>query len=290
MSEEGPKRGGVQSLQRAIDILDMVSEAGAKGVRLSDAASVIGVGKSTVHRMLAELVRGGLVEQDERSKLYRVGAKLIRFGERAARSRSISDLVQPALERLAEATADTVYLSVRSGNSFICMAREVGTYPVKVLSLEPGERRPLGLGAGSLVLLAFLCAEERERIIAANAAKAPDNDALAGEEVRRCVGEVLRAGYARTEGRVVKGIAAIAVPIFDGHGVVGSLSLQAISSRLSARRTAVLLGLLAREAIGVSLEMGASADATARLEKLSSVGSAASRPEGGKDALIEDFA
>ncbi|WP_066799717.1 IclR family transcriptional regulator [Sphingomonas soli] len=282
--------GGIQSLQRAIEILDLLAESGSRGARLSDLAAATGLGKSTVHRMLGELMRGGMLDQDPATKYYRVGSKLIRLGERASRGRQLGDLAQPALRRIAEQTGDTAYLSVRVGNKFVCMGREVGGYPVKVLSLEVGEQRPLGLGAGSLALLAMLDPRERDAIIAANAAEMPDNPALAVDEMNRCVSEALKLGYARTEGRVVTGIAAIAVPVFDASGTVaGSLSLQAISSRLSSARTPELVALLAREALSLSREMGAPAD---KQSKLVALAAHAPHPSNiaGNAALVEGFA
>src|SRR5690606_7313088 len=69
---------------------------------------------------------------------------------------------------LAEQTGDTVFLTVRSGFDGVCVDRKEGSYPVKAFVLEPGRRRPLGVGAGNVAILASLPEDEIARICAVN--------------------------------------------------------------------------------------------------------------------------
>jgi len=57
------------------------------------------------------------------------------------------------LRAFAEEVGDTVYLVVRSGMEAVCLERIEGPSPVRVLTLDSGSRRPLGLGAGGLAIL-----------------------------------------------------------------------------------------------------------------------------------------
>jgi DNA-binding IclR family transcriptional regulator len=57
---------------------------------------------------------------------------------------------------------------VRSGNDIVFVAREIGPYPIKALTGEIGVRRPLGVGAVGVILLASLSAEEAEAILKSN--------------------------------------------------------------------------------------------------------------------------
>ena len=60
------------------------------------------------------------------------------------------------MRRLAERTQDTVFLSARDRDEAVCLERVIGDYPIKTLTLSIGDRRPLGVGAGSLALLSAL--------------------------------------------------------------------------------------------------------------------------------------
>ena len=74
----------------------------------------------------------------------------------ARRSVDIAELAQPSLLRLSERSADTALLSVRSGVEALYLARSVGSHPLQPNYLQIGSRRPLGVGAGALALLAEL--------------------------------------------------------------------------------------------------------------------------------------
>src|SRR5690606_31297222 len=101
----------------------------------------------------------------------------------------IAELARPALIRLARETGDTVFLSVREGLDAICLERQVGSYPIKTLTLDVGDRRPLGVGAGSLALLAFLPEAEIAEIIASNEPRLVSYPGFAPEALLRLVAQ-----------------------------------------------------------------------------------------------------
>ena len=75
---------------------------------------------------------------------------------RSALQQDVSGTARPSLQRLAQKTGDTAFASILEGTAAICVAREVGDFPIRTLTLSVGDRRPLGVGAGSLALLASL--------------------------------------------------------------------------------------------------------------------------------------
>jgi DNA-binding IclR family transcriptional regulator len=125
------------------------------GAMLSGLARETDLGKGTVHRLLSALIETGLVFQDYETKRYRLAAGLALLGH-AAHRQDLAALAKPFLLRLAEETEDTIYASVREGGAAVCVAREIGAFPIRNLSLEVGHLRPLGVGSGSLALFAFL--------------------------------------------------------------------------------------------------------------------------------------
>src|SRR6202012_5776420 len=79
----GPASGGVQSIERAFDLLEMLADAGG-ALGLSELASLSGLPLPTVHRLMRTLVNRGYVRQ-EASRRYALGARLIRLGEISSR-------------------------------------------------------------------------------------------------------------------------------------------------------------------------------------------------------------
>src|SRR3712207_1990923 len=99
---------GVQSLERAAVILEVILAAHRDGIRLVDLARAAGLNKATVHRILGTLVALGWVEQQAHSGLLFPGLNLVRMGLTAADRHNLVSLAAPHLERLARLTGDTV--------------------------------------------------------------------------------------------------------------------------------------------------------------------------------------
>jgi DNA-binding IclR family transcriptional regulator len=239
----------IQSVERAAAILASLAAGDRGGRRLIDVAAETGLGKSTTHRILQTLVRAGLVEQDGDSGVFYLGFGLFALGATAANRHGLAELANPAMLALAERTGDTVYLSVRSGPEAVCVDRVSGSFPIKTLTLHPGDRRPLGIGAGSLALLAWLPDDEVRRVVDANAPRLSDHGGLDAATVLELVDTSRRLGYAFNDELLVPGMSAVGLPVRGGSGQpVAALSVASTSSRMSERRRQDIVAWLAEEA------------------------------------------
>jgi DNA-binding IclR family transcriptional regulator len=257
----------IQSIERAAAILSALAAGGGQGRRLIDLAADTGLGKSTAFRILGTLVRTGLVEQDQHSGHFYLGLRFFALGVASANRYGLAELASDAMRRLADRTADTVYLSIRSGTEAVCVDRVTGSFPIKTLTLHAGDRRPLGIGAGSLALLAWLPDQEVRRIIDANApllTRYPNFDAATLLEL---VDASRRQGYAFNDRMVIPGMCAVGAPILgkDGHPVA-ALSVAAIESRMQPGRRADIAAWLTDEARTLQERL---TDATAGLTQAS---------------------
>lgn len=245
----GADRTGTQSVERAAALLRAVAAREGTGARLVDLVGDLGLPKATVRRLLGALGREGLVDQDVASRRYHLGAGLIGLGSLAGARFGVRRLALPSLSRLVEESGDTVYLSVRSGLDAVCVERREGDFPIRTLTLSVGDRRPLGIGAGSLALLASLADADADAVIEANAGRAerhcPGLDAARlGELVRR----TREAGIAFNDGLVVPGMSALGIAVLDPRGEPkAALSVAAISTRMAPERRPALEEMLRRE-------------------------------------------
>lgn len=242
---------GIQSIDRALAILRALADGGNHGMRLADIVPVVDLTKSTVHRMLQALARAGLVDQDKHSGLYYLGYDLFRLGVAARNRFGLADLARPSLIRLAERTGDTVYLSIRDRLDAVCIAREEGSFPIKTLTLNIGDRRPLGVGAGSLSLLAFAGDEDVRHVVQANFSRLGSYPRYDEPSVYAMVEDSRRRGYSLNDGNIIDGMSAVGVPILDAGGVSAALSIAAISSRMQPPRRANIVSWLQAEAVEV---------------------------------------
>lgn len=238
----------VKTIGRVATVLQALAAGAAAGMRLSEVSAAAGLGKATIHRLLGAMVEVGFVEYDEASRLYRLGYGLFALGA-AARRFHIVDLARPGLTRLAAATGDTVYLSVRDGDEALCVDRCTGSYPIRTLTLDIGDRRPLGIGAGSLALLAFQPDADIARVIATGRAARRDFAGFGAEQLAQMIATTRRTGFALNDGRIVSAMMAVGVPVRDGAGrVLAALSIAAIRERVDGARRAELVAALQKEA------------------------------------------
>jgi DNA-binding IclR family transcriptional regulator len=239
-------------VERIASILRLLALGDDRGASLQTVAETIDLKKPTAHRILSALVESGLVFQDATTRNYRLGQTAAALG-RTALQQDVAGAARAALVRLAKESGDTAFASVAEGHAAICVAREVGDFPIRTLTLSVGDRRPLGVGAGSLALLAFLPDATVERILKRNESWLPDFHSFDAAQLRRLVRRTRSAGYAENKGRIVPGMHAIAVPVFDAEGrPIAALSLAAIRDRMTAERVPKLLRLLKREARAVA--------------------------------------
>src|SRR3954470_8871143 len=237
------ERGLEQSFGRAAVILTALSAAGNTGLRFVDIVRSTGFSQTTAHRLIAALSEHGYVEQEAVGTRYFLGMRLAGWAFAAANRFGLAEMAHPVMQRLCEATEDTVYLTLRSGDMAICVSRIEGAYPIRAVVVKPGDRRVLGLGAGSVALLAFLRdPAEIERLLtlpgqqAGRAARGVDD-----MRVRRWIEASRRLGYTFVED-LVPGTSGLGLPIFGpGGDPVAALSLAAISSRLDPPRLEAVL-------------------------------------------------
>ncbi|MBK0329622.1 IclR family transcriptional regulator [Rhodobacteraceae bacterium F11138] len=238
----------MKTIGRAAMVLKVLSEADSDGMRLSDVAVAIGLGKSTASRLLRALIDVGYVETDALGKYYRLGYCLFNLG-RAARRFHIIELARPALARLADRTDDTIFLSLRDGDQAHCVDRQTGAYPIRTLTLSVGDSRPLGVGAGALALLAFEPEAEIKRIVASTREARRPFAAFGDEALCEMVLRARARGFAVNDGLIVSAMNAVGVPVIDGNGrVVAALSVAAIRERVAPPRLEELAALLKAEA------------------------------------------
>ena len=249
------EKGLYQNIGRATMVLTSLAANSAEGMRLTDVVNTTSLGKATVHRVLSGLVAHGLVDQDKASGRFFLSLKLISWAMAAGDRFGLARLAGNAMSRLSQRTQDTVYLSLRSGDEAVCIERREGSFPIKTLTLRLGDRRPLGVGAGSMAMMAFLADEEINRVIAGQSAEMSryGTDEMT---LRDMIATARRLGYALNDERLIPGMSAVGVPIRRPSGQpFAALSVAAISSRLQLPRRDTIVASLKQEAEQIEAEL-----------------------------------
>lgn len=239
-----------QTISRAAAVLRALAR-GRQGRRLTDVAREIGLTKPTVLRLLRALEGEGLAFVDPNGA-WRLGLGLVTLGAAAANRDGLRQLALDALTRTATATQDTVFFSLREGMEIMCVDRQEGPFPIRTLLLSAGQRRPLGIGAAGMAVLAFLEDEDRESAIEMVTPRLKEWPGHTPELLRKRVRAARKSGYALNDGQIMSAMWAVGVPVRDGTGqVVAALSVAAITERLQGKRLDETVRLLRSEAAAI---------------------------------------
>jgi DNA-binding IclR family transcriptional regulator len=217
-------------------------------MRLVDVQQQLQLTRPTAHRLLLALVRRRFVEHDEQTRRYRLGPESAMLSWSVLNWQTdLRDLCHQDLEILAQDTSDTSHLVVRSGYDSLCIDRCMGSFPVRVFTVELGARRPLGVGASGLALLSALPPAEAEDILQTVASRLVPYSPLTEDSIAAAVAAARARGYALSEGYGAAGVRGVAIPFFSPRGsLVGSLSIAAVADRIPPSRVEHIVAALVR--------------------------------------------
>jgi len=250
---ENPKDTGVGAVSRMFAVLRSLGDCPEEGERVTQLAQQVGLSQPTTHRLLRSLMDEGMVEQDQRSKRYRLSIEFFALAAKAGKTGNLREIVRPSMLRLSASLGDSLFLLARSGFDAICLDRSEGPYPIRTFTGDIGGRVALGVGQGSLAILAYLPEEERDTVISYNLPRLKDFHLYDEVFLRSEVENVRRLGYPARNTGALPGMAGLAVPIFDREGrSVAALSVATISDRLGPDRLPTVVELLKREAAVIS--------------------------------------
>jgi len=245
-----PHPAGTQVVQRVGALLRHVSQARESGIRLAELVAATGMTKPTVHRLLTSLAVEGLLDHDDETGRWFLGPEMYVMGSASASRFPIEEIAHPSLQRLAAATGESAFLSMRRGTETICLLREEGSFPIRSFMLVEGTRFPLGIGSAGLAILAHLDETEREDYLSRlDLANTPYGAKQSVPAIRETIAQAQTQGYVVNPGRIVEGSWGMGAAIFDRGGrPMWALSLTGIEARFLPQRQKELGRLLLLEA------------------------------------------
>ncbi|NEE04547.1 IclR family transcriptional regulator [Phytoactinopolyspora halotolerans] len=223
-----PESGGVQSLDRAIDLLEILTDLGGDA-GLSELASRSGLALPTIHRLLRTLVNRGYVRQLP-SRRYTLGPRVVRLGEAAGRQLGVG--TKPHLERLAHELGESVNLAILDGDMVVYVAQAASTRSMRMFT-EVGRRVHChSTGVGKMVL-AQLADDDVHKIIAsAGLPPATEHSITDIEALFAELDSIRKRGHAVDDGEQEIGVRCFAVPV-SGTPTPAALSVSGPAVRVT---------------------------------------------------------
>jgi len=245
---KSPAVGGVQSVERVFDILEIMATVGGS-IGVSELAERAGLPVPTIHRLVRTLVSRGYVRQLP-TRRYALGPRLIRLGESATQLFGSSS--RPHLAHLVEQIGETANMAVLDGNMAAYVAQVPSAHTMRMFT-EVGKRVHLHCtGVGKALLLQMPNDAVRSLVARAGMPAYTDNSITDAEALISDLERSRLRGYTIDEGEQEVGVRCIAAPVPNAP------TLTAISvSGPAARVTLDAAGRIAPMLQHVAAELGA---------------------------------
>jgi DNA-binding IclR family transcriptional regulator len=244
----------VPALQRAVAILNYVAEQGA--CQGSALVPVLGAPKSSVYLLLEELKQLRLLSQGS-DGLYRLGIKLIEFGEQASGQLDMRELARPHLNDLMHETGLLCHLGVIEGDAayYILKVESQGT--IRVRSWE-GKRLSLYSSGLGKCLLAWAEPDQQKQLInKLQFVRATPQTITSAEQLRSALTEIRSRGWSYDDGEDLEEVRCIASPVFDASGkIAAAISGVGTTFQIHEESLSEIAAKVMQAAASISKELG----------------------------------
>src|SRR6267378_3820702 len=244
-----PRDGGVQSVDRALSIIETLAEDD-EGYRLCDLAIRTGLSTSTVHRLLATLEKRRFVQFDRYELKWHIGAQSFAVGATFARRRNFVAQAMPYLRKLRDQTRETANLAAVDDGSIIVLTRMESREIMRSLTKVGGRVAMVASGVGKAVLATYSDEDVNAIIRRQGMPRLTEKSIVRPGELFKELQIIRRQGYAVDDEEARIGLRCIAAVVYnDCSEPLAAISVSGMTSRLTDDRLPVL-GRIVHEVAG----------------------------------------
>jgi IclR family acetate operon transcriptional repressor len=214
--ESGNRSGCVQSLVRAFGLLDQLASH-QDGLTLTEVAKLVGLPRSTAHRLLTTMQSMRYVVFDPTNCQWLVGSRALTFGGGFEAGQDIARLARPVMRSLLTNSRATVSISVPDEEEVFYVG-QVRLHDDRHAIPHPGDRLPLHTTAAGKVMLAHWTDTRREASLGAVLAPRTPHSITDTAGLERELEAVRSRGYAVDDQESAAGVRCVATAVLDRRG------------------------------------------------------------------------
>ena len=248
-ADHDARDGGVQSVDRALSILETLAEDD-EGYRLSDLAVRTGLSASTVHRLLATLESRRFVQFDRAASKWHVGVRSFTVGASFARRRNFSTQAIPYLRKLRDLTRETANLAVVDDEFIIVLTRMESREIMRSLTQVGGRVAMVTSGVGKAVLATYSDEDVSAVIRHHGMPRLTEKSIVRPGDLFKGLEKIRKQGFALDDEEACMGLRCIAAVVYnDCAEPLAAISVSGMTSRLTDDRLPEI-GQIVREVAG----------------------------------------
>jgi DNA-binding IclR family transcriptional regulator len=254
---EKPDRYLVPSVQRAVEVLEILANSG-KDASLSELTAITKLPKSSLFRILVTLEAQKMVSLDRERKKFSLGSRLLQFGGAKLRRVDLKEIASPELQRLAQEHGESVYLGVLDRGQVVFLQHVESQNEWKSV-MRLGSASPIHCTAIGQVLLSGLQDDRIGKILSEKGLKRYTKKTITSESgfLRRVL-QIRSDGFAIADSEYRSDLCTVAAPIRGFGGDVVAALMIALSSENGNKKSTVLklAHSLQRAGLEISRQLG----------------------------------
>ena len=231
------------TVEKAIDLL-FALQAHGEPLGVTRLGQLLGLPKSSTHRLLAALARRQLVEREAGGR-YRPGMGLVALGLGSLRSDPLVRAARPLLEATSQSFGETAFLVGVRGTELIVLDKVEGAGFLRAAPVLGSTLPAHGTAVGKLLHAFGDAAPLPDELVAHTGRTLTDPEAFAAE-----VATARERGYAESREEWIPGLAVVAAPLCSEGRMFAALAVASSLAQLERHGFAALgrhLGKVAGE-------------------------------------------
>jgi DNA-binding IclR family transcriptional regulator len=234
MSENLNNPNLVQSVERAIDILDCLAEY-SKGCGIGELSKKLGLSKSTIHRIITTLKHKEYVAQNKENDKYQLGIKILGLSSSIINNMDLIGIAKPYINEFANKVDEVIHLSLPDESYtniiYVDKVSPENTSRAITMSSSIGRKAPTYCTAsGKLLLSQYSDDKIKELLKDVDFVRYTENTITNIDTLLKEIHDIRKNSYALDNVEYDNAVICIAVPIFDRtNKIIAAISLSSVT-------------------------------------------------------------
>ena len=251
----------VQTVIKALEIIEILAQdSTSRGIGISELSRKLGLGKSTIHRILDLLMYYRYIDKNEETNKYRLGWGLYTAGQMVPKQNQLYNMDPALLIDLSKRVHETVNVGVMRGGEVVIISKIEGSQQNLQVNMQPGEHEALHATALGKILVSELPEEQVRDLMDSDRGrlkKYTHNTILMIDEYLKELEKVRKQGYAVDNEEFCIGLYCLSMPIRDYTGkIIAALSVSTPYARITEAKKQEILDYLSEYITKISANLG----------------------------------
>lgn len=245
----------LSSVGNALNILNCFSVEQPEK-RVTDIARELGLGKSTVSRLLATLASEGYVKKDPATQKFSLGLRILSLASTLTSNLEIVREARPVLQQLVQETSESAQIAELEGNRMIYVDQVKCKQPIRILA-HIGRINPIYCTSSGRLLLAYQSVKRQQEVLQGKLIKYTPETETDPIKIQKDLETIKNQGYCILANEFIEGVVSISAPIRDyRERVISSISVVGPISRLTPEKINFCRSRVQKAGREISKKMG----------------------------------